>query len=312
MSTLSKIYIERMNIREILQQPGPHFSFEFFPPKTEQASLQLFDSIKELTPLKPSYVSVTYGAGGSTRLFTKELVVRLQRETQLTVVSHITCVGASKKEIKGLLDEYCSAGIENFMALRGDPPKGEPSFTPHPEGFRYASELVAFLRAQYPRAGIGVAGYPEGHPETPNRLREIEYLKAKVDAGADYICTQLFFDNRDFYDFCERCDLAGIKVPIIAGIMPITSRKALHRIADQAGGARFPAKLLKALARTESDEAFQQVGIHWATEQVLDLLDHNVRGIHFYTLNKSKATVRIYESLGIRTSDDVRKQHTTV
>ncbi|MCX7984588.1 MAG: methylenetetrahydrofolate reductase [NAD(P)H] [Bacteroidetes bacterium] len=296
-----------MNIREIFQQPGPHFSFEFFPPKTEQASMQLFNSIKELTPLKPSYVSVTYGAGGSTRSYTKDLVVRLQKETQLTVVSHITCVGASRDEIRALIDEYQQAGIENFMALRGDPPQGEIYFTPHPQGFRYAYELVTFLKHHYPSAGIGVAGYPEGHPETPNRLKEIEYLKAKVDAGADYICTQLFFDNRDFYDFCERCELAGIRVPIIAGIMPITSRKVLYRIADQAGGTRFPAKLLKALGRTESDEAFQQVGIHWATEQVLDLLDHNIKGIHFYTLNKSKATVRIYGSLGVRTSDDLRK-----
>jgi methylenetetrahydrofolate reductase (NADPH) len=296
-----------MHITEILQQPGTHFSFEFFPPKTEQTSAQLFNSIKELAPLKPSYVSVTYGAGGSTRQYTQELVVRLQRETHLTVVSHLTCVGAGKNEIKALLDQYVAAGIENIMALRGDPPKGSTVFTPHPKGFRYASELVSFIKTNYPNIGIGVAGYPEGHPETPNRLKEIDYLKAKVDAGADYICTQMFFENRDFYDFCERCELVGIKVPIIAGIMPITSRKGMFRIAEQTGGAHFPAKLLRAIARTNTDEAIQQIGIHWATEQVLDLLDHNVRGIHFYTLNQSKATIRIYESLGVKSSDDLRK-----
>lgn len=296
-----------MHITEILQQPGPHCSFEFFPPKTEQASQQLFTAINELALLKPSYVSVTYGAGGTTRQYTRDLVVRLQKETRLTVVSHLTCVGASKDDIGALLDQYVAAGVENIMALRGDPPKGETTFVPHPNGFRYAAELVAFIKHRYPALGIGVAGYPEGHPETPNRLKEIEYLKAKVDAGADYICTQLFFDNRDFYDFCERCELAGIKVPIIAGIMPITSRKGMLRIAEQAGGARFPAKLLRALLRTETDEAVQQVGIHWATEQVLDLLDHNVKGIHFYTLNRSKATVKIYESLGVKTSEDLRK-----
>ncbi len=299
-----------MHIADILKQSGPQFSFEFFPPRSEQSSQQLFNTIKELTPLKPSYVSVTYGAGGSTRRLTHELVVRLQKETQLTVVSHLTCVGSSKEELYKVLKAYETAGVENIMALRGDPPKGETAFTPHPYGFRYAAELVSFIKKHFPQFGIGVAGYPEGHPETPNRLKELEYLKAKVDAGADYICTQLFFDNRDFYDFCERCELVGIKVPIIAGIMPITSRKGLQRMAEQAGGARFPAKLMKAIARTETDDAIEQIGIHWATEQVLDLLDHNVKGIHFYTLNRSKATIKIYESLGVKTSDDLRKNAT--
>jgi methylenetetrahydrofolate reductase (NADPH) len=150
--------------------------------------------------------------------------------------------------------------------------------------------------------GIGVAGFPEGHPATPNRLREIEYLKAKVDAGADYICTQLFFDNRDFYDFCERCEIAGIRVPILAGIMPITSLKGMHRMADLAAGAHIPAKLLRALMRADSDEHVEKVGVHWATQQVMDLLDNGVRGIHFYTLNKSKATLQIYDSLGVTSS----------
>ncbi|MCL2689928.1 MAG: methylenetetrahydrofolate reductase, partial [Chitinispirillia bacterium] len=157
-------------------------------------------------------------------------------------------------------------------------------------------------KKNYPDMGIGVAGFSEGHPETPNRLKEIDYLKAKVDAGADYICTQLFFDNRDFYDFCERCEIAGIKIPIIAGIMPVTNRKGMVRMAELALGARFPAKLMRALHRAENDESFQKIGIHWATEQVRDLIDNKVKGIHFFTLNKSNATVKIYDSLGLKNS----------
>ncbi|MDD2388180.1 MAG: methylenetetrahydrofolate reductase, partial [Desulfobacterales bacterium] len=153
--------------------------------------------------------------------------------------------------------------------------------------------------------GIGVAGFPEGHPATPNRLKEIEYLKAKIDAGADYIVTQLFFDNRDFYDFCERCELAGIHVPIIAGIMPILSRRGMARMAELAAGTRFPAPFLKALSRAQTDDYVEKVGIHWATEQVRDLIDNNVRGIHFYTLNTARATLKIYEALGVRDSEQL-------
>jgi methylenetetrahydrofolate reductase (NADPH) len=296
-----------MHIADILKNEGPHFSFEFFPPKSEQAATTLFNSITELKPLKPSYVSVTYGAGGSTRQLTHELVVRLKKETPFTIVSHLTCVGASKDEIKNILATYNEAGIQNIMALRGDPPKGQTGFVQHPDGFLHSADLVAFIKKHFSAMGLGVAGFPEGHPDTPNRLKELEYLKAKVDAGADYICTQLFFDNHDFYDFCERCEIAGIKVPIIAGIMPITSRKGMARQAEQALGARFPAKLLKAIARAEDEESVEKVGIHWATQQVLDLLDNNVKGVHFYTLNRSKPTLKIYESLGVKTSDGLRK-----
>ena len=296
-----------MHIADILKQQGPHFSFEFFTPKSEEASRSLFESIKELSPLKPSYVSVTYGAGGSTRLLTHDLIVRLQKETQLTIVSHLTCVGATQDEIKEILTKYDLNGIQNIMALRGDPPKGQSQFEKTENGFAYASELVAFIKKHFPHMGIGVAGFPEGHPNTPNRLKEIDNLKAKVDAGADYICTQLFFDNRDFYDFCERCEIAGIKVPIIAGIMPVTSRKGFARMAELALGVRFPAKLLRAVSRADDDESVEKVGIHWATEQVRDLIDRNVPGVHFYSLNRSKPTLKIYDSLGIKSSDSLRR-----
>ncbi len=295
-----------MHISKVLAT-RPCFSFEFFPPKTEETSKALFESIKELTPLKPSYVSVTYGAGGSTRQLTHELIVRLQKETQLTIVSHLTCVGASKDEIKEILTKYKETGIQNIMALRGDPPKGQLQFVQPENGFAYAAELVAFIKKYFPKMGVGVAGFSEGHPDTPNRLKEIENLKAKVDAGADYICTQLFFENRDFYDFCERCEIAGIKVPIIAGIMPVTSRKGFARMAELALGARFPAKLLRAVSRAEDDDYVEKVGIHWATEQVRDLIDRNVAGIHFYTLNRSKPTVKIYDALGVTSSEGLRR-----
>ncbi len=296
-----------MHIADILKQPAPHFSFEFFPPKTEEASKVLFDSINDLTPLKPSYVSVTYGAGGSTRQLTHDLVVRLQKESQITMVPHLTCVGASKDDIRGILEKYDENGIQNIMALRGDPPKGQSQFTQTENGFAYAAELVSFIKTNFPNMGVGVAGFPEGHPATPNRLKEIDNLKAKVDAGADYICTQLFFQNSDYYDFCERCDIAGIKVPIIAGIMPVTSRKGFARMAELALGVRFPAKLLRAVSRAQDDEYVEKVGIHWATEQVRDLIDRNVAGIHFYTLNRSKPTLKIYDSLGITSSDSLRR-----
>jgi methylenetetrahydrofolate reductase (NADPH) len=287
------------HISEILGKGVMSFSFEFFPPKTAAASDCLFKSISELTPLQPAFVSVTYGAGGGTVNLTHDLVVRLQREAGLTVISHLTCVGTALDGLRGILDSYYESGIRNIMALRGDMPKsGVPAAT----DFRYAAELVAFIKKSHPDMGIGVAGFPEGHPETPNRLREIEYLKAKVDAGADYICTQLFFDNRDFYDFRERCVLAGINIPIIAGIMPITNKKGMLRMADLALGARFPAHLLKALSRADSDEHYENVGIHWATEQVRDLIDNNVAGVHFFTLNESKATHKIYEFLGVSNS----------
>lgn len=287
------------HISKILSENNPSISFEFFPPKNQESSDVLFHSIKELMPLKPSYVSVTYGAGGSTRDLTHDLVVKLQKETSLSIVSHLTCVGHTRDEIRDILRKYQESGIRNIMALRGDPPQGQTEFTAVENGFRYASELVAFIKKEFPEMGIGVAGFPEGHPVTPNRLKEIDYLKEKVDAGADYICTQLFFDNRDFYDFLERCELAGINVPIIAGIMPITSRKSINRMAELALGSRFPAKLLKNLSRAVDDNYAENVGIHWATEQVRDLLDNGVRGMHMYTLNRSKATLKIYESIGI-------------
>jgi methylenetetrahydrofolate reductase (NADPH) len=272
---------------------------------------------------------------------THELVERVKTETKLDPMAHLTSTGHTQAEIESILTRYAKAGVSNILALRGDPPKGnaEASGTRHQasekaealgtrhlalgEGqrhgdFAYAVDLVKFIkgfternRGVHPDArgfGIAVAGYPEGHPGTPNRLVEMDHLKAKVDAGADAIVTQLFFDNRDFLDFRDRCRLSGIKVPIVAGIMPITSMSGLKRILELAAGARAPAALLRALGRAESGseatraEAVRRVGVHWATEQCRDLLDHGVEGIHLYTLNKSTATREIYATLGVEDS----------
>jgi methylenetetrahydrofolate reductase (NADPH) len=300
-----------MHIQDIFAAHPTTFSFEFFPPKTSEAWEDLFQHIAELQSLQPSFVSVTYGAGGSTRERTHDLILRIQRETNLTAVSHLTCVCHSIEELTGILTRYAESGIENILALGGDPPQNLAGYKRENDAFQHAEGLVKFLK-EFPLPanphgfGIGVAGFPEGHPGTPNRLKEMDYLKRKVDAGAHYICTQLFFDNRDFYDFRERCDLAGIRVPILAGIMPITRKSGMTRMAELALGARFPASLLRAVDRCANEESVARVGTHWATEQCRDLLDNNVRGIHFYTLNKSDGTRKIYENLGVKDSIALR------
>jgi methylenetetrahydrofolate reductase (NADPH) len=303
-----------MHIRQIFKKQRTTFSFEFFPPKTPEGASRLFDTISELESLRPTYVSVTYGAGGSTRELTNDLVVRLRDETSLNPMPHLTCIGHTEAEIHSILERYARHGIANILALRGDPPRDQRNYDRSRDAFGLASDLVAFIRrfndsGAHPDPmgfGIGVAGFPEGHPETPNRLEEIDRLKAKVDAGADFIITQMFFDNRDFYDFRDRCRLAGIEVPIVAGIMPITSLPGMKRMAQLALGARFPASLIRAVNRTGGDPAaVQRVGVHWATEQCRDLLDNEVAGIHFYTLNSSKATQNVYATLGVRHSHDL-------
>lgn len=297
-----------MHILDILARRRPSFSFEFFPPKSAAAWDELYAAIVELEAFDPSFVSVTYGAGGSTRDATHDLVVRIKETTKTSPVPHLTCVGHSEEEIEAILVRYAEAGVSNILALRGDPPRDWPNYDWSDSAFPQAEDLVRFIkkfndRGRHPDPrgfGIGVAGFPEGHPTTPNRLVELEHLKAKVDAGADYICTQLFFDNHDFLDFRDRCRHIGIKVPMIAGIMPVTSTKSMRRMAELAAGARFPAKLLRALDRAGDDSAaVERVGIHYAAQQCIDLLDHDVDGIHFYTLNKSNATREIYANMGM-------------
>jgi len=296
-----------MHITEILQRRSPTFSFEFFPPKMPEAAEMLYQTIRDLEAYMPDFVSVTYGAGGSTRELTHDLVERIQHTTKLEPIPHLTCVCHNENEIEVILLRYAKSAIGNILALGGDRPTGM-AYDKSRDSFQHAIDLVKFVR-QFNESGahpdrrgfgIGVAGFPEGHPATPNRLLEMEYFKAKVDAGAHYVVTQLFFDNRDFLDFRDRCALAGVHIPIIAGIMPITSIGGLKRMAELAGGARFPSKLLRTLQACQTDpEMVRSVGIQYALEQCRDLMDNGVAGIHFYTLNRSAATRMIFDSLGI-------------
>ncbi len=299
-----------MHITDILSSPKKSISFEFYPPKTKAAWEDLYETIRDLEKLSPSFVSVTYGAGGSTRQLTHDLVLRIKETTSIPPVPHLTCVGHSFDEVETILDRYAQAGVSNILALRGDPPRDQPNYDWSQGDFRYAADLVKFIkefnasgRHPDPRGfGIGVAGFPEGHPATPNRVDELNHLKQKADAGADYICTQLFFDNHDFFDFRDRCEIAKIDIPIIAGLMPVTSLASMKRMAELAAGARYPAKLLKTLHRAsekKDPEAIERAGIHYAAQQCTELLDAEIPGIHLYTLNKSHATQQIYASLGL-------------
>ena len=302
-----------MHLADVLARHSFTASFELFPPKSDDGWDALFRAIADLAPLNPSFVSVTYGAGGSTRRLTHDLVVRIKRETALDPVPHLACIGHTTGDVDAILARYAEAGVSNILALRGDRPANAPDAVTG--DFRYAAQLVSQIKSfnasgRHPDRrgfGIGVAGYPEGHPETPNTLLQMDHLKAKVDAGADLIVSQLFFDNAAFMDWRERCELAGIAVPVIPGIMPITTMAGLRRMAQLAAGTRFPAPLLRALRRAQDDpDAVEKVGIHWATEQCRELIDRGVRGIHFYTLNRSDATRRIYENLGLKSTDALR------
>jgi methylenetetrahydrofolate reductase (NADPH) len=293
-----------MHVKDIFKRDKTIFSFEFFPPKTERGWEVLTNRLCEFEALEPSFVSVTYGAGGSTRTRTRDLVCHLADETALDPIPHLTCVGHTKEEINAILREYAAHGIDNILALRGDIPTdgGDQG------DYTFASDLIKAIH-QFEDAsfGIGVAGFPEGHPETPNRLVQLDHLKAKVDCGVDWICTQLFFDNNAFFDWCDQCELAGIDIPTIAGIMPITSLSGMRRMADLAGGANIPAALQRRLYRFQDDpESVHKVGVSWAAQQCAELLDKGVRGIHFFTMNQSTATEEIFHALGTTIGSKLR------
>jgi len=286
-----------MRIIDQLLAGTPALSFEFFPPKTDVGFWDLYRTIESLKPLAPTYVSVTYGAGGSTRTKTVDLVQRIQRDVGMEVMAHLTCVDADRAELAAVLDQLKMGGIENVLALRGDPQQKGGSFEPDPEGFRYANELIEFIRARGDTFCIGAACYPEVHPEALSESTDLDSLKRKVDAGADFLITQLFFDNDDYLRFRDKAQAAGITVPIIAGIMPILSVKQVKRF-TQMCGARIPPVLLHRIEAVEDDaEAVRHIGMYHSTQQCLALLDHDVAGIHFYTLNRSTATRAIYQML---------------
>jgi methylenetetrahydrofolate reductase (NADPH) len=274
----------------------PVISFEFFPPKTDAGYRSLYRTIAELKRLDPGFVSVTWGAGGSTRAKTVDLVVQIQRELGIPAMAHMTCVGSPRAELAETLERLVREGLHNVLALRGDPPKDATHFEPVADGFAHASELVAFVRSRFDLC-IGAACYPEKHPDAPSAEADLARLVEKVAAGTDFLITNLFFDADDYFAFVARARAAGIGVPIVPGIMPVVSAANVRRMA-QLTGARIPHALEVELARTgEDDDATQEVGIAWATDQCRRLLAGGVPGLHFYTLNRSPAARRVFENL---------------
>jgi len=274
-------------------------SIEIFPPKSEQGDVALFEHLQKLRGYEPAFISCTYGAGGTTRTRTVELCQRIQSELSLPATAHFTCVGSTVDELTEWLQYAGEAGVVNIMALRGDPPKGEESFQAFDGGLKYANELVELIRRESPESGIGVAGYPEKHPERIDAATDLTNLKRKVDAGADAVFTQLFYDNRNFLKFREAYQAAGISVPLIPGIMPITSFARIKRITAMCG-AVFPESLAGRLEAVQDDEGAQfEIGVEYAIGQCRELLEAGVPGMHFYALNKSQACERILDALGL-------------
>jgi methylenetetrahydrofolate reductase (NADPH) len=274
-------------------------SFELFPPKTPQGEVNLFEHVRRLVAYGPSFITCTYGAGGSTQDKTREIVARVHDEFRLPVATHLTCVGRTVDELRDYLRQAESSGIENVVALRGDPPRGDATFRPVAGGLSHANELVALIHREFSGLGVAVAGYPETHQEAPSPEVDLANLKRKVDAGADVVITQLYYDNADFFRFRDRCVRQGIEVPIVPGLLPITNFSQIQRITALCG-AKLPGELVKGLeAAGENDEAQAALGVDFAIRQTQQLLDGGVPGIHFYVLNRSEATSRVLDQVSL-------------
>jgi len=286
-----------MRIDEIIENATePVFSFEFFPPKSDEGERNLRATLEDLRAFGPDFVSVTYGAGGSTRGRTLEVTKWLKQGLGIEAMAHLSCVGSSRAELRQILDGIAAAGVENVLALRGDPPRGEMEWTPHPEGLRYSTELAALIRAEYPFC-IGAACFPEVHPDAPDLAHDLRFLKEKVDSGATFLITNLFLDSELYFRFVEEARAAGIEVPIIPGIMPITNAGQIKTMTGMCG-ASIPPALLAALEwRANDPDAVLQLGVAYATLQCAELLARGAPGIHFYTLNRSHATRAILSAL---------------
>ena len=288
-----------MRIVDLFGGSDPVISFEFFPPKTEEGVEALYETVKALRPCRPSFVSVTYGAGGSTRDRTLELVARIQRELDITTMAHLTCVGSTRDEIRQTLERLHESGIRNVLALRGDPPKGETQFQATEGGFRYATELVAFIRELNMDFCVGAACYPEGHVESPDLETDLKHLVEKVDAGADFLVSQLFFDNADYRAFVSRARSNGVQIPIVPGLMPVTNAAQVERFTKMCG-SRIPQELYRRLRIVAADPAaVVATGVQWAVDQGRELLEAGAPGLHFYTLNRSSATLAVHAALGL-------------
>lgn len=286
-----------MRIRDVYQSRRFGLSIEVFPPKTEAGDAALAETLRRAAAWKPAFVSCTYGAGGSTQNRTLDICSSVQNEHQLTATAHFTCVGSTREELVAWLSQAQSRGIHNIMALRGDPPQGETNFKPVAGGLQYANDLVALIREGFPDFGIGVAGYPEKHPEAQSLESDLQNLKRKTESGADAVFTQLFYANEHFYRFCDRCRELGIQAPIVPGIMPITEFARIKRITSLCK-SEFPTQLAARLEQVQNDAAAQfEIGVEYAIQQCQELIDRGVPGIHFYVLNRMDACDRILEAL---------------
>lgn len=286
-----------MKVKDISTRQGHSISFEFFPPKDKEGEDKLFQAIHTLEEFGPTFVSVTYGAGGGTLKNTRQVIERIKRETRLTPMPHLTCVEQSKEELTAILEDYLSLDIENILALRGDPPHGAATFSPK-NGLCYAKDLVQ-LATSFDAFSIGVAVYPEGHIEAPNLDTDLLHTKEKIEAGADFAITQMFFDNRFFYNFLEKARRIGIRVPIIPGIMPVTDIERIKRFCDKCG-TTLPAKFVRDMENATSSEEARKVGIDFTTKQCEDLLNHGIRYFHFYTMNSAEAVAEILSNLNLK------------
>jgi methylenetetrahydrofolate reductase (NADPH) len=284
-------------ISELFALQRPLRSLEFFPPKDDAGTEALRATATALKRIDPDFVSVTYGAGGTTRDRTAQICDFLKHDFGFTVMPHLTCVGHTRAELAEVADRIYAGGFRNIMTLRGDPPKGESTFTPYKDGLRYASDLAALLKSRHADFCLGVGGYPEKHPEAPSMAADLANLKTKVDAGAAFITTQLFFDNEVYYRFVEKCRAAGITVPIVPGIMPVLSLKQIQRFTTMCG-ASLPAKLIKRLeAAAENADVVETIGIDWALTQIRDLLARGAPGYHLYILNRAKGALALAAGL---------------
>jgi methylenetetrahydrofolate reductase (NADPH) len=292
-----------MTLRDAYGSNRFGLSFELFPPKTAEGMTSLFQHVEALVKFEPSYITCTYGAGGSTQDRTLDVISGVREKFGLPVATHLTCVGLTEPEIGGYLARALERGVENVVALRGDPPKGETQFKPTAGGFSYANELVDFICRDFPQMGIAVGGYPEKHQEAPSLGVDLENLKRKVDAGADVIITQLFYNNDDFFRFRDACRNLGIEIPIVPGLLPVTNLAQIQRIASLCG-AKLPSRFVAALEQHADDPAGQfSAGVDFAIEQALGLLEGDIPGIHFYVLNKSEATSRVLSALPLFAED---------
>ena len=286
-----------MKITDILKKTRP-VSFEFFPPRTAEGIPAVLETLKELVEYRPDFVSVTYGAGGSTRAFTEEITFEAKRTAGVEVMAHLTCVGQTKEEIHGVLERLEAEGIENIIALRGDPPRGSTEFVPVAGGFQHATDLLQHIKSNF-KFGVAAACYPEGHTESADLETDLEYIKLKVDRGADFLVTQLFYDNRDYFDFVDRARAEGIGVPIIPGVLPVLNSAQVRRF-TALSGSKIPPALDRLLDKyTENDEGARDMGVEYATGQVRELWDAGVPGVHFYVLNRSYSVSRILDNLQI-------------